>query len=216
MQKPFTIYFAGELFSVKHLVGNALLAEALLRSSRGTYRCFVPQDHEQRETTPTAIRNQDLFHVASSDLGLFHFDGPELDSGTVVEFVVAKMLDIPSVILRSDFRLGGDARTLPWNLMVADYPRTEVLLLDSISLYQRGLHQEGLSPTDAALTATSQLADMVIAALDKVRVTPPLLTPAQKRSAYELLQVMAGGDFEKLLTAQKIESLISSKLERGL
>jgi len=216
MQEPFTIYFAGELFSMKHLVGNTLLADAMLKCSRGAYRCFVPQDHEQRETTPTAIRNQDLFHVASCDLGLFHFDGPELDSGTVVEFMVAKMLDIPSVILRSDFRLGGDARALPWNLMVADYPRTEVLLLDSIALYQRGLHQEGLTPTEAALTATSQLADMVIAALDKVRVTSPILTPAQKRSAYELLQTIAGGNFEKLLTTQKIDSIISSKLERRL
>lgn len=216
MRQSFTIYFAGELFSMKHLVGNALLADALFKQSDGRYRCFVPQDHEQRETTPIAIRNQDLLHVATSDLGLFHFDGPELDSGTVVEFIVAKMLDIPSVIVRSDFRLGGDARTLPWNLMVADYPRTEVVLLDSIALYQKGLHHNGLSPAQAALTANSQLAALMIEALDKVREMPPVLTPAQKRAAYDLLQRMAGGNFETLLDTKTIESLITSKVGRGL
>jgi nucleoside 2-deoxyribosyltransferase len=91
MTQPYTIYFAGELFSLKHLIGNALLADAINTLSESRYRCIVPQDLEQRETTALAIRDQDLFHVISCDLGLFHFDGPELDSGTVVEFMVAKM-----------------------------------------------------------------------------------------------------------------------------
>jgi nucleoside 2-deoxyribosyltransferase len=144
MTSPLTIYFAGELFSLKHLVGNALLADAIQRLSSGRYQCIVPQDLEQRETTPTAIRDQDLFHVFSCDLGLFHFDGPELDSGTVVEFMVAKMLDIPAVILRSDFRRSGDTSELPWNLMASGYPRTEVLILDGMSLYQQSLKKAQL------------------------------------------------------------------------
>ena len=41
-----------------------------------------------------------------SDVAMFAFDGIELDSGTVVEFMAAKMLDIPSVVYRSDFRGG--------------------------------------------------------------------------------------------------------------
>ena len=50
------------------------------------------------------------------DLALFNFDGTELDSGTVVEFILAKFLDVPSVIMRSDLRsstekeLGADDR----------------------------------------------------------------------------------------------------------
>jgi nucleoside 2-deoxyribosyltransferase len=216
MTQSFSIYFAGELFSLKHLVGNTLLADAIETQSKGRYRCFVPQDHEQRETTAVAIRNQDLLHAATSDLGLFHFDGPELDSGTVCEFMVAKMLDIPSVILRSDFRLAGDTKTVPWNLMLADYPRTEVVVLDSIALYQKGLHREGLSPKQAAATANEQLATMVIEALDKVRSTPPVLSPEQKRAAYENMRLFPGGHFDAILTKEKMEAALASKLERGL
>ena len=32
---PYTFYFGGELFSGKHLLGNAVLAEAIFRRSRG-------------------------------------------------------------------------------------------------------------------------------------------------------------------------------------
>ena len=55
-----------------------------------------------------------------------------LDSGTVVEFVYAKLLDIPAVILRTDFRGGGDQDTDgdAWNLMVSFYPRTRNVTLE--------------------------------------------------------------------------------------
>jgi nucleoside 2-deoxyribosyltransferase len=216
MTQSFSIYFAGELFSLKHLVGNALLADAIQTQSDGRYHCFVPQDHEQRETIAVAIRNQDLLHAATSDLGIYHFDGPELDSGTVAEFMVAKMLDIPSVILRSDFRSGGEAKILPWNLMLVNYPRTEVIVLDSIVLYQKGLHQDGLSPKQAAMAANEQLAAMVIAALDKVRTAPPILSPEAKRVAYENMRLFPGGGFDSILTKEKMEHVLASKLERSL
>jgi hypothetical protein len=35
---------------------------------------------------------------------LFLYNGTELDSGTVVEFMFSKFADIPSVIVRTDFR----------------------------------------------------------------------------------------------------------------
>jgi nucleoside 2-deoxyribosyltransferase len=216
MAQSFSIYFAGELFSLKHLVGNAILADAIQVQSEGRYHCFVPQNHEQRDTTPLAIRNQDLLHVVTSDLGLFHFDGPELDSGTVVEFMVAKMLDIPSVIIRSDFRLGGDAGSAPWNLMLINYPRTEVITLDSIAVYQNGLHGKGLSPKDAAIAAHEHLATLTIRALDGVRASPPVLSADQKRAAYENVRHIAGGNFDELLNEKKLESILTSKLERGL
>jgi nucleoside 2-deoxyribosyltransferase len=216
MAQSFSVYFASELFSLKHLVGNAILADAIQTKSEGRYHCFVPQDHEQRDTTPLAIRNQDLLHVVTSDLGLFHFDGPELDSGTVVEFMIAKMLDIPSVIIRSDFRLGGDSAISPWNLMLINYPRTEVITLDSIALYQKGLHRKGLSPKNAAIVAHEHLASLTITALDTVRTAPPILSAEQKKAAYENVRLIAGGGFESLLNDKKIASIVSSKLERGL
>ena len=120
----YTIYFAGELFDHKHLIGNALLAAHIERLSNGRYRCVLPQDLEQTDSRAVDIRNQDLIGVATCDMALFNFDGSDLDSGTVVEFVYAKLLDIPAVILRTDFRGGGDQDTDgdAWNLMASFYP----------------------------------------------------------------------------------------------
>ena len=38
------------------------------------------------------------------DCLIANLDGPDPDSGTVVEFCFAKMLDMPAVLLRTDFR----------------------------------------------------------------------------------------------------------------
>jgi nucleoside 2-deoxyribosyltransferase len=216
MSSPYTIYFAGELFSLKHLVGNALLADAINRLSESRYQCVVPQDLEQRETTPLAIRDQDLFHVISSDMGLFHFDGPELDSGTVVEFMMAKMLDIPSVILRSDFRSGGDSGALPWNLMASGYPRTEVVVLDSMRLYQNYLKTEGLSAAEAAVQATRQLAGEVIEALDRVRSAPSILSVEQSEHVYQWARKFPGASLEKILSDETLQQIVKIKVAKGL
>jgi nucleoside 2-deoxyribosyltransferase len=216
MTQPYTIYFAGELFSLKHLIGNALLADAINTLSESRYRCIVPQDLEQRETTALAIRDQDLFHVISCDLGLFHFDGPELDSGTVVEFMVAKMLDIPSVILRSDFRSGGDAKTLPWNLMASGYPRTEIVVLDGMLMYQKHSKKDGLSATDVALQSTRQLAHDVIVALDKVRAAPCTLSADKRECVYDWISQFAGPSLKSLLAQETLHDILSSKIAKGL
>ena len=108
LRKSYTVYFAGELFSSKHLVGNAYLAEAVHERSHGRYLCRLPQDFELRGHHPHFIRDKDIRSLLECDLALFNFDGPELDSGTVVEFMFAKFADIPCVVLRSDFRAAGD------------------------------------------------------------------------------------------------------------
>lgn len=215
MSAPYTIYFAGELFSLKHLVGNALLADAISRLSKNTYRCILPQDLEQRETTATAIRNQDLYYCMSCDLGIFHFDGPELDSGTAAEFLYAKMLDIPAVILRSDFRQSGDAKSVPWNLMLAGYPRTELVLLDSVLLYKQSTARE-LGSSEAALAATEELAQLTIAALDAVRAAPPLLQPSQREAVYEWARTFPGSGFDSKVTREELLKVLKAKVEKGL
>jgi nucleoside 2-deoxyribosyltransferase len=216
MTHPFTIYFAGELFSLKHLLGNAVLAEQIHLESQSRYKCVVPQDIEQRETTPTAIRDQDLLQVVSCDVGLFHFDGPELDSGTVVEFVISKMLDIPSVIIRTDFRLGGDSKLDPWNLMCSGYPRTKVLLIDAMASYQKQLRAEGISPTNAAHEASRHFARDVVTALDEVRAMPPRLSGEARDTVYEWMRHLPGETFAKALTQGNLKEIVSSKLSRGL
>lgn len=127
--EPYTIYFAGDMFDHKHLAGNAILADAIEQRSNHKYKCIVPQTIEQVSNRGVDIRNMDLKHVMDCDLGIFNFDGPDLDSGTVVEFMYAKLLDIPAVILRTDFRGGGDGDggRLGWNLM-ASFIRARRLL----------------------------------------------------------------------------------------
>ena len=78
------------------------------RFPEGVTGASCPQDLEQRDIEPMGIRDQDLKAVMECDLALFNFDGSELPPGAVIEYMYAKMLDIPAVILRTDFRHGGD------------------------------------------------------------------------------------------------------------
>ena len=141
----YTVYFAGDLFDHKHLAGNELLAGAVDRRSGGRYACVVPQDLEQATERMVDIRNQDLMQVMACDLGLFNFDGTDLDSGTVVEFMMAKMLDIPSVLLRSDFRASGDQEREgdDWNLMCSFYPRSRKVQINAMAWYQEARRDGG-------------------------------------------------------------------------
>jgi hypothetical protein len=43
-KRSYTVYLGGELFSLKHLIGNAWLAEAIYEKSHGRFRCLLPQD----------------------------------------------------------------------------------------------------------------------------------------------------------------------------
>jgi hypothetical protein len=76
--------------------------------------------HSRFFASAQTIRDGDLTSLLGCDIGLFLYDGTELDSGTVVEFMFSKFADIPSVIVRTDFRNAGDSISGdPWNL-VAD------------------------------------------------------------------------------------------------
>src|SRR5205823_113373 len=73
--------------------------------SRGRYQLFLPQDQPAQLSHEAAtIRQTDLASVLSADLFLGNFNGADLDSGTVAEFVTAKFADKPAVLLRTDFR----------------------------------------------------------------------------------------------------------------
>src|SRR3989338_8949095 len=128
-----TIYFAGELFSLKHLLGNATLAHRIQTRSKGHFTCILPQSIEQRGITAVDIRNQDIAQLIRADFCLCNFDGTEVDAGTVVEFMIAKFLDIPTVVVRTDFRKAGDHEGGHWNLMMNGYPRTRVLTYDAMA-----------------------------------------------------------------------------------
>ncbi len=81
MTESFTIYYAGDLFDHKHLIGNAILAKYIEKCSEGRYECIVPQNLEQPVRRGVDIRNKDLGKVMECDLGIFNFDGADLRHG---------------------------------------------------------------------------------------------------------------------------------------
>jgi nucleoside 2-deoxyribosyltransferase len=194
----YTVYFGGELFSGKHLLGNAALAEAIRDRSHGRFRPLLPQDFEQRALSAHAVRDQDIRALLGCDLGVFNYDGPELDSGTVVEFMFAKFADIPAVLLRTDFRNAGDqmSGSDPWNLMSSFYPRTSVLVLNAMSIYQDGLGLNAAEGQSASVAAGRHLiatvADAVIASCETLVRMPAHLPPELRAPVERWLELMPG------------------------
>lgn len=222
-----TVYFAGELFSAKHLAGNAQLAEAIHAASRGRYLCHLPQDFELRDHHPHHIRDTDLRSLVACDLALFHFDGPELDSGTVVEFMFAKFADIPCAILRSDFRAAGDQGPGhdPWNLMVSFYPRSVSIPVNAMALYKTAHAEARRSATatdSAALAAAAaaamhqQIAALVVKGLDRAARLKPVLPAALREDVYAWLALLPNfrGDTKKI--RRELADLLAQKTARGL
>ncbi len=128
METPIKVYFAGSLFSYRDILYNQTLKKDIEEYSNNKYEIVLPQDIVINSTEGKVIRDIDFTTLKSCNMVIFNFDGLELDSGTVAEFMTAKFLDIPSLILRTDFRKSGDNDDYPWNLMLGYYPRTEVLI----------------------------------------------------------------------------------------
>jgi nucleoside 2-deoxyribosyltransferase len=186
-----SVYFAGELFNAKHLSGNAGLAAAIQRRSSGKFVCVLPQTMESREEGAHFIRDEDLEQLICSDIAIFNFDGSEIDSGTVVEFMVAKFADIPALLLRTDFRRGGDQGQDPWNLMLSFYPRTKTCCLDSMALYKTALAQ-GLDPAGAADWMLNQIAAQVVKQLEELAQLKPILPSELTNSVHDWLVQFPG------------------------
>jgi nucleoside 2-deoxyribosyltransferase len=206
-------FHAGELFSLKHLAGNLDLALAISKESEGRYSAILPQDLEIDPSRSTSIRDADLLALLSADVALFHFDGPELDSGTVVEFIFAKFADIPTVLLRTDFRRGGDSHRDPWNLMVSDWPRTENVLIHAMELYQstRLKHQE-----DPAGVATRTVARQVIDGFDRVTKQPPVLPADLRDPVYRWLSRAPRFSLTAAEIDAKFRKIVETKVNRQL
>ena len=217
MPEQNSVYFAGELFNHKDLTGNLLLAEAIERESSERYVCVLPQHLEQSTSRSIDIRNNDLSKIVSADLILVNFDGTELDSGTVIEFLFAKALDVPAVILRSDFRSAGDQeRGDPWNLMCSGYPRTGKLNLNAMAWYQEAWGKGG--DTAAVLERFySKLSKAIITEFDNVYNKPSLIDSQQMiRNVYEWGLRFPGNGFSDLFTEQELKSLIEKKQKKAL
>jgi nucleoside 2-deoxyribosyltransferase len=226
-RKSSTVYFGSELFSLKHLIGNAYLAEAIFEKSHGRYLCVLPQNLEQRGNTAISIRDQDIRTLLQCDFGLFNYDGTELDSGTVVEFMFAKFADIPSVILRSDFRLGGDQRGDPWNLMTSFYPRTTNVIVDSLGHYKATMKRRGRLADEVVRLAgqhssvhaqamCERIAESCVRALDRVADVDPVMPKHVREEVYTWLSLMPGFRGKEKALRKELEQILKRKVERDL
>jgi nucleoside 2-deoxyribosyltransferase len=220
MSPSFSVYMAGELFDHKDLVGNALLAKHIDCVSQGRYGCVLPQNIDMTDSPPGEIRDQDLKRLIRSDLSIFSFDGTELDSGTVVEFMVAKFLDIPSVIIRSDLRSSGDQGKDgdDWNLMCSFYPRTRIIRFNAMTVYQEAVRQNE-SIDDAIRELYGKMSSVIIENLDSVRRIPPLLKGKQREleAVYNWALKFPGGGFEALCSEPSfVENLVAEKTDKGI
>ena len=229
-----TVYFASELFSLKHLLGNAYLAEAIYEKSHGKYLCRLPQDFTARGVHPHYVRDQNIRALFECDVGLFSFDGAELASGTVVEFMLAKFADMPAVILRSDLRRAGEPagrRRDPWNVMTDFYPRTASVAVNSLVDYRvsqkrraRGrrlaldevVRLAGQHDSAIAAVVCDQLAAAVVRALDRVEQMEPVMPKYLREGVYQWLARMPGLRGKEKALRKELEELLERKVRREL
>jgi nucleoside 2-deoxyribosyltransferase len=226
-KRTYTVYFGGELFSLKHLIGNAWLAEAIFEKSHGKYRCLLPQDLVPRGRSGRTIRDQDLRALIACDLGLFNYDGTELDSGTVVEFMMAKFADIPSVLLRTDLRSNGDFSDEPWNLMTSYFPRTANVIVPSLFSYWATMKRHRRRPDDLhrlagqqgsadAQIVCEQVAAQCVRALDRVLAMEPVMPKHLREEAYHWLALLPGLRGKEKALRKEFEAHLERKVERDL
>ena len=187
-KNEYTVYLAGELFDVKHLAGNALIAEALAAVSSGRYAPVLPQDLELPSLDAKAIRDTDYKSLLDCDAAVFQFDGTDLDSGTVAEFMAAKFADIPSVLLRTDLRRSGDRNVRPWNLMCDSFPRTEALVIDAMELYSMEREKGGSSALDSVRSISRAIATRLAQSLDVAMDQSPVLDESGRKTSLELIE----------------------------
>ena len=232
-ESPYIVYSAGGLFTEDELATNILLKEAIWRLSHGKFQLFLPQSRELQELgrtdVETYIRNTDLIEVVKADIILARFDGLELDSGTVVEFAMAKCLGKPTVILRSDFRRVSFAGLCePYNLMVKNWPRNVEVQLNSFELWADIFSKERQVSSDSdtlqgmmkAELGTMQksldeVAKQVIAALEEVIEMKSPYPPEYQEVVYQASRYSPGSGFGELMTKSKLEEIVQRLRRNG-
>jgi len=229
----YSVYAAGGLFTQHELATNVLIKEAIWRLSNGKFQLTLPQSREMRELKrpdiEAYIRNDDLMEVVKADIILARFDGLELESGTVVEFTIAKSLGKPTVILRCDFRrLSGTGLSEPYNLMVKSWPRTVEIHLDSFVNNAGFLTEErealGDSVTfqatmrvelNAVQKAVDEIAKKVIDELEAVIKMKSPYPPEYQEIVYKALRYSLGSGFDQMLTENELDGIIQRLRIKG-
>lgn len=223
----YQVYLAGGLFSQHDLSANVSLKEAVWRLSKGRFELVLPQSKELRQLdTPNLaayLRNEDVKQAIQADILLARFDGAELDSGMIVEFMIAKMLGKPSVIIRTDSRhLTTEGLDDPFNLMVKNWPRTQVVYTDALIDYTQRIAaaRESLHDADSGgqfleaeiqiiQKSTDALAEKVIEALNAVIEIESPYPPELREALYEAVRYTPGAGFDQLLPEDRLKSTLA-------
>jgi len=111
------LYLAGPLFTLAEQLFNTDLARFL--EAEG-FEVWLPQEHEPRRKSAQAIFAMDVEALDWADLVVACMDGPDPDSGTAWECGYAFAKGKPVVCFRTDFRICGDTKGAPYNLMLSE------------------------------------------------------------------------------------------------
>jgi len=204
MTRAKKVYWAGDLFDLKDLIGNRMLADAFEHQAEGRWHAVLPQESEANGKRSNSIRDNDLEMLFTSDAVVANFDGTDLDSGTVVEFCFAKFLDLPVVLLRTDFRNRNDPATCPdpWNLMCSGFPRTEVVLYPAM---------QKITSLDFA-SMTADLGWRIVQALDRCAAMPPVASsPEEMFAAFRHAVHSAGGTMPSRFPDERIRAILDAR-----
>ena len=232
---PYTVYAAGGLFNQHELATNVLIKESVWRLSNGRFTLTLPQSKDLKELDALEeldaayLRNADLLGVVRADIVVARFDGLELDSGTVVEFTMAKCLGKPTVILRSDFRhLSGTGIEEPYNLMARSWPRTVEVYVEALQAYvglladERKAIGEGAS-FEATMKAElntvqkglDEIAQKLIDGMEAVIKIKSPYPPEYQEMVYRALRYSPGSGFHQLLAEDELEEIIQRLRKNG-
>jgi nucleoside 2-deoxyribosyltransferase len=233
LSECYLAYLAGGLFTQHELAANVSIKEAVRRLSSGRFELVLPQSKELRQLDrpdlAAHLRNLDLYELVQADVLIARFDGPEIDTGTVVEFMVAKMLGKGSVILRTDSRhLAAEGLDEPYNLMVKSWPRTEIVHIDSLIDYVQMMTdarerlreaQSGEQVLEAEMAIVGRGIDAValrlIEALESVVNMESPYPPELRKVVYEAVRYAPGSGFDQLLSEHHLEAVLQKLVERN-
>ena len=232
-ENKYTVYAAGGIFTQHDLATNVFIKDSVWRQSNGKFELVLPQSKELREldrpNIAAYIRNVDLVQTIKSDLFLARFDGLELDAGTIIEFMMAKFLGKPTVILRCDSRrLGGDSLDEPYNLMVKNWPRTTEVHYDSLIKFTGGFAEEwkilgNVSTFQTTIKAElktvmkgiDDIAQKIIGGLETVLEMKSPYPDEYQELVYRAARYSPGSGFEQLLSEEELIILVRKFRESG-
>ena len=233
VENKYTVYAAGGIFTQHDLATNVFIKDAVWKLSNGKFELALPQSKELRELDRSDIaayiRNVDLIQVIKSDLFIARFDGLELDAGTIIEFMLAKFLGKPTVILRCDSRrLGGESLDEPYNLMVKNWPRTTEVHFDSLIKFAGGFAEEwkmlgNVSTFQTTIKAElktvmrgiDEIAQQIIGGLETVLEMKSPYPDEYQEIVYEIIRHSPGSGFEQLISDEDLTTLVQKFRKSG-